>query len=242
MSPSSRLGRNTNRTLGAAAASAALLVLLTGCGGTDAAEGGAEEVEGGVEAAEAGIGAAEEEVAAESEWTPEPGEDSAAGGAAHRLLGIESCAEIEEFVAPLLTHGQTLTGEEITNTGYPAPSPYSFQCSYGLGDGDDTASLSVEAYADFDADTLDDLRQHFSEATEVATDLNAIVLEFPPPEHATNAVPNYLLELASPDAPYDAMTGSIRLNFNYDPHQLSEGMPDAAVIGDVLFSLLEPRD
>ena len=100
----------------------------------------------------------------------------------------------------------------------------------------------MEAYADFDADTLDDVRQHYSDATEVATDLNAIVLEFPLPENATNGTPNYLLQLASPDAPYDAMTGSIALGYNYDPYQLREGMPDAAVIGDVLLSLLEPTD
>ena len=68
MSLPSPLRRSASRTLGTAAASAALLVLLTGCGGTDAAEGGTEAPEGEAadgeaEAPEEGAAAAEEEVA-----------------------------------------------------------------------------------------------------------------------------------------------------------------------------------
>lgn len=213
----------TGKRLFAVAAIAAAGMLVTACGGVAETESPSPEDDVQEEA---------------GDLLEQYDEEDSAGVDAYRLLNVESCTEIEEIVQPLLTNGQSLVSNEVTNTVYPDPAPYSFECSFDI-DGDDTASVSVRGFADFRSDSLEDLRQdRGSRATELTADLNAIVFVDDPAE----AVPSYLVQLASPIAPLDGLTGYVSIRFHYQPRELSNSMPGESDVIDALFALLEHAD
>lgn len=180
--------------------------------------------------------------------TEPPGNSS---GDALRLLNVESCAEIEPIVAPLLTGAHELIDERIENRGYPGPGPYSFVCVWEADDGQ-LDRITVDGRAGHDSNSADDIRAFHPDAREITTDVNLVLLESPDnwPLHG-----RFTLFVPAPDPPntgptsevwvmygYGGGAGSMSQPYNGHTQQLideSRGVPDDATVRTVLVGLIE---
>ncbi|WP_203337339.1 hypothetical protein [Nocardioides limicola] len=181
-------------------------------------------------------------------------------GGGSRIAGIGACSEIEQAVRPLLTAEHTLYGEEVNDLSYP-PGPYSFTCSWGVEDATDT--ITVNAHADWEQETPQQIRAQWAEERELeaaafaqGNATNTLVFEN---SHNTALNGSYTLVIISPNLPNSGLTGQIHVGYSYGGGSFnsdgtpangitqqqvdaSRGVPSDNAVLETLYGLLEDAD